>query len=242
MTAGTGLIQSLLRRPAVGGQRRHSSSVHSSSNWTRRLWLPIDPTLPSGADLFHMLRFLGDGSSYAWQSSSHVKFSCSIHPNLRAQFLGFDHLGLLPCKRLTFVSLRRSNALPDVACSIFGMRTVSVYQQCLRWLLKLVRSPLVWASFFFLGGIDLPFDWLSFSFAIALKSQLVFLERLPRLGCKQWGGAHATTFMEETVKGTWWCSPRTQAQPQNSQYGWHLIRTGRCCDLWLTYLIIWSNF
>lgn len=32
--------------------------------------------------------------------------------------MGFHQLGLLPCKCLSFVSLRRSKAVPDVAYSI----------------------------------------------------------------------------------------------------------------------------
>lgn len=147
--------------------------------------------------------------------------------------MDFHQLGLLLCRYLQFVSLRIPKAIPDVAYHTSWDVAVSVFRHSPRLRLKLVRSPLPVAGFFFWGRIVLPFEWLPFSLAAALKSHWVFFERLPcpqyplrwwkpinhrvwnRAG-SQWGGAHATTFLAETAKGTPYWSPWAQTQLQNS--------------------------
>lgn len=237
MTAGTELIQSLLRRPQWEGKE---GTLHLYPRLqTEQDTCGFPSTLP------YLL-----GLTYS---------TCSIFSVMGLHTLGkapltsrfpVPFIQALEHSLWAFTSLACSHVNASHSCHsedpklfqmlhivFLGMRAVSVYQQCLRWLLKLVRSPLLLASFFFLGGIDLPFDCL-FPLLLPSRANWCFFEHLPRLGCKQWGGAHATTFMEETVKGTW-CSPRTQAQPQNSQYGISLELGGAVT---FGLLIIWSNF
>lgn len=81
----------------------------------------------------------------------------------------------LACSRVDAFDLCHSEYLKLVQMwriVLLGMLAVSVYQCSLRLHLKLVRSPLLVASF--LGRIDLPFAWLLFSFAAVLKSQWCF--------------------------------------------------------------------
>lgn len=92
---------------------------------------------------------------------SHSKASYSIQPSLRARFIGFHEVGLLLRRCLQFVSLRIPKAIPDVVYSTSWDVAVSAFQHSLRLHLKLVRSPLPVATFFFWDRSDLPFEWLT---------------------------------------------------------------------------------
>lgn len=117
---------------------------------------------------------LGDAPLYAWQSfflnsGCPVPFSQASEQDLRT-------VTSLACSCVDASHLCHSKPLKLVQLwhiVLLGMWAVSVYQSSLRFHLKLVRSPFLGASF--LGRIDLPFAWLSFSFAAALKSQWWFL-------------------------------------------------------------------
>lgn len=124
-----------------------------------------------------MLFFLGDGPPYTWQSSSLT--SSLPNPFIQASEHDIWTFTGLACSRVNasrLCHLEYPKLLQMWHIVFLGMWAVSIYQQSLRFLLKLV------ASFFFLGRVDVPFDSLPFSFAAALKSQLVFFERLSRIG------------------------------------------------------------